>query len=107
MSIKVSGFDELQKDLERMAKAAKKLHGTHQVPFNELFTHSFMTKYTKYQTFDELLDDSGFVVETNDDFAAIPDDLFDAHISKNTTFNSWNDMMEQATSDYIAKKLGF
>ena len=107
MHFDVSGLDKLEKRLKEMERAAKKLHGTHNVPFSELFTTGFMRKYTHYNSFDELLDGGGFVVNNSDDFDAIPDDVFDKHISANTRFNTWQDMMEKAATEYALRKLGF
>lgn len=107
VGIKLSGFDELEKKLKHMERAARKLNGTHQVPLTELFTPSFMRKHTPYSSFDELLDDGGFVVNSSEDFEAIPDEALDKHISNNTNFDSWKGMSEKAASEYALKKLGF
>lgn len=104
---KIEGIDELQKQLQQMERAVKELDGTHEVSFSELFTLAFMQKYTQYSTFDELLEAGGFHVETQEDFEAIPDALFDAHIASVTKFNTWEEMLGQATEDYISKKMGF
>ena len=100
MEIKVNGLDGLSKKLKQMEQAAKELDGTHQIPVSELFTNSFMTEYTSFNSFDELLDAGGFVVNTSADFKAIPDDVFDQHIAMHTQFNSWQDMMTQAGKEY-------
>ena len=107
MGIKIDGLDDLSKKLKQMEKAAKELDGTHQIPMIELFTNSFMSKYTSFHSFDELLESGGFVVNTQADFEAIPDEIFDQHIAKYTKFSSWQDMMTQAGKEYALKKLGF
>ncbi len=104
---KFDGFDDLQKELERMQKAAEELDGDHEVPFSELFTEPFMRKYTSFASFDDLLKAGGFHAETTEEFEAIPDELFDAHIAATTQFASWEDMLERATTDYVSRKLGF
>lgn len=105
--LKIDGLDDLQKELQRMQKAAKELDGHHEVPFSELFTATFMRKYTTFTTFDELLKAGGFQAETAEEFEAIPDEPFDRHIAATTKFASWEDMLEQATADYVSRKLGF
>lgn len=105
--MKVTGFDKLGKQLKKMQQAAQELQGTQNVPFDELFTPSFMQKYTDFSSFDELLEKGGFVVNSQEDFEKIPDDVFDEHISKNTKFSTWGDMLDNATENYVAKKLGF
>lgn len=107
MSVKINGLDELQKQLNHMKKAAKELDGTHEISFDKLFTFSFMRKYTNFTTIDELLASGGFQANTNEEFENIPEDELDEYIAKTTKFNCWQDMLEEATSQYVAKKLGF
>ena len=72
-SIKIKGLDKLEKQLKQMQKGAKELSRTKQVSFSELFTTSFMKKYTSFSSMDELLNAGGFKVESQEDFEAIPD----------------------------------
>lgn len=106
-SFKITGLDKLEKQLKQMEKGAKELSKTKNVSFDELFPASFMREYTSFSSMDELLDAGGFKVESQEDFEAIPDMKFDKHISANTKFKSWEDMIGEATSQYAAKKLGF
>lgn len=106
-SIKFHGFDDLQKELKRMQHAAEELDGVHNVPFSELFTPTFMRKYTTFASFAELLKAGGFQAETSEEFESIPDEPFDRHIANTTSFHSWEDMLNTATEEYISRKLGF
>lgn len=106
MKFEVKGLKEFQKKLNDMANETKKLNGS-RVSFDVLFNKAFMRKYTQFSTFDELLDAGGFVVNSQEDFEAIPDDEFDKHIKATTKFKSWQDMLNEASSQYVAKKLGF
>lgn len=106
MKFEIKGLKEFQKKLDNMAKEAKKLDGS-TVSFDVLFNKTFMRKYTSFTTFDELLDAGGFIVNSQEDFEAIPDDEFDKHIMSNTKFKSWEAMLNEASSLYAAKKLGF
>ena len=103
----MNGLDKLQKDLEKMEKAAKELHGDHSVSFSVLFNDSFMKKHTQFANVDELFENSEFEVKTNEDFAKIPDKEWDEYIKKVTTFENWEEMMSEATTTYALKKLGF
>ena len=49
----------------------------------------------------------GFKVESQEDFEAIPDTELDRHIAATTKFKNWKDMLNEATTQYAAKKLGF
>jgi hypothetical protein len=104
-SMEVHGFDQLDKQFKQMEKAANKLDGTNEVPFGDLFPISFMRKYTSFSSMDELLIAGGFKVECQEDFEAIPDDVFDCHIAKTTKFKTWEDMLNEATSRYISQEL--
>lgn len=103
----MNGLDKLQKDLKNMEKAAKELEGTQTVPFSVLFNDSFMLKYTKFNNLDELFENSAFEVETDEDFAKIPDLEWDNYIKEVTNFDNWEEMMSKAAEIYTLKKLGF
>lgn len=106
MGFKISGLDDLQKQLKKIEKAAKKLDGEHQVAFGDMFTKSFMLKYTEFSTFDEFLVAGNFIVNSPEDFEAIPDDEMDNHVVNTTKFSSWEEMLGSATEEYIANQLG-
>jgi len=104
MGFKTEGFDELKKKLDDMKKKAEKLNGEHSVPLDELLDSSFMRQHTSYTSFDELLQDGGYSVESQEDFESIPDDEFDRHVQKHTSFNDWQEMREAAAGDWLKKK---
>lgn len=105
-SFKISGLDKLEKQLKQMEKGAQELSKTTHVSFGELFTSSFMRKYTSFSSMDELLDAGGFNVNSKEDFENIPDKEFDEHIAATTRFKNWEDMLGEATTQYVAKRLG-
>lgn len=107
MSVKVSGFDKLEKELKRMERNAKELSKTTEVPFDELFTDSFMNKHTPYSSIDEFLTAGEFNAQTSEEFEKIPDKELDQFVSKVTSFNTWEEMLDEATSEYVLNKLGF
>lgn len=93
-----SGLDKLKDNME-------KLSGQSEVKLVDLFDSEFMTKCSSYSSFEELVDDSGFKVESAEDFAAIPDDEWDAFINKSTSYSSWEEMQKDAAASYAKKKL--
>lgn len=105
MSTNLDGFDKMMDSLKSLAQKAKELEGIHTVSFDKLFTESFMEKHTDYSSFDEFLKAGNFVVNSQEDFEAIPDDVFDQYISQATDFGSWEDMLSKATNDYLSSKL--
>lgn len=102
LQVKVSGLNELENQLKQMEKGSKELSQTTQLSFEELFPCSFMKKYTSFSSMEELVN-AGF---GDLDFESIPDDEFDSHISASTKFNSWDEMLGEAASQYAMRKLG-
>lgn len=66
-----------------------------------------MRKHTPFRSLDALLEAGGFHAADNDEFDTIPRNELDTHIAKVTTFNSWEDMLGEATEEYVMKQLGF
>ena len=106
MNIKMEGFAKLQKELDKMQKAAENLDNA-QIPIDDLLTNSFMKKYSNFSNFDEFLEAGNFVVNSQEDFEAIPENEMDSHVSKTTKFSSWDDMLGTAGEEYALKRLGF
>lgn len=105
--IQFSGLDDLEKELTEMAQRAEELDGTHEVPLNELLPRTFMQKHSRFSSFDQFLDESPFTVETSEDFDAIPNAEMDTYVSSVTDFDSWEDMLDEATQEYVSRKMGF
>lgn len=55
---------------------------------------------------DEMFAASGFDIESQADFEAISQDQLDAFTRERTLFGSWTEMMQKATEEWTAKKLG-
>lgn len=106
MTFKITGLKEFRKKLEDLERKADALHGKHEIPFTELFTASFMKRYTDYATMEALIEAGGFKVETTENFKAIPDGEWDEHVAKATRFTNWQEMMEQAGAEWAKRQLG-
>lgn len=107
MYFDVKELGKLQKQLKQMEQNALELDKTNFLSFSDLFTSSFMNKYTSFSSFEEFLEAGEFTVNSKEDFEAIPDSDMYSHVSKTTKFSSWEDMFSKATENYISKKLGF
>lgn len=66
------------------------------ISFADLLSPAFIAEYTDFETIQELFEQSGYTVENMEDFAAIPDEEWDAFIAKNTRFDSWKAMQIKA-----------
>ena len=104
--LKITGIDELRKKLDDLAKKVDSLDGQH-IPVSELLSPSFVSKHTSFSSADELFEASGFKVETQEDFAAIPDNKWDEYIRSVSNFENWQAMLDGAGKKWAAKKLGF
>lgn len=96
---------EFEKMLKQLEKNVQKLSGTHEVSFDELFTDSFMRKYTNFMTSSSFFEYCDIL--TDEDFAAKPDEDLDLHVSLETEFDSWEEMQTKAAEEYVTKGLGF
>ena len=101
----IRGLDEVQRKLEELARRAQELEGK-KIPMRELFSGTFMGKYTTFPTFDAFFVASGFDAKTEEDFWKIPADQWDAAVKKGTRFQTWGEMKAAATDDYVKRHLG-
>lgn len=92
-------------ELDKFTKKVEEMEGKREVSMNDFCTVDFLSRCSSFTSFDNMLEMSGFKVETQDDFAAIPDDKFDAFISENTSFDSWEEMLQSAANEYYAQQL--
>lgn len=104
---KIDGLDELQQKLDDLAKNAEALDGEHSVPVSELLTDSFIARHTSFASSDAMFEASGFKIETQEDFAAIPDVEWDAFIRSISSFDDWQGMLSAAGQEWAVRKLGF
>ncbi len=107
MGMKITGLDELQRKLQDLSRKAEAVGGEHSVPITELLTPTFLAGCTLFNSADELFEKSGFKVESQADFDAIPNDVWDEFIRGNTSFPSWKEMLQAAGANWAKEKLGF
>ena len=97
--MKITGLDELARNLEGIS-------GTQNVPIEELLTPEFVSSHTKFANIEEMFEASGFKIESQDDFASIPDEDWDKFIRTISAFSDWESMLGEAGSAWAVKKLG-
>ena len=93
-------------ELDKLKRKAKKLHGEQDIPYDVLFSTSFMKRYTPYSTKIELFEAGGFKFDSNEEFENLPEEKLDQHVSKSTNFNSWSEMLNKAGEHWLAKEIG-
>lgn len=100
-------MDERVRDaLEEMLQRVEDLKGQHRIPANEVFTPDFMQQNTSSEDLAEFLNTGGFEVGEEEGLeAAVSEDALDRHVRETTSFDSWEDMKEDAEKAWILGKL--
>ena len=93
MAVKITGYYKLPNEIEPQL-----------IEFDKVFNISFMRKYTNYKTFAKFLTGGKFNITCQKDFEELQEDLMDKHVSKNTQFKTWQEMLDFATDKYIISK---
>jgi hypothetical protein len=101
----MNGFDELRGDFERLARNAEQLQGSHSVLIFDLLTPAFMSANTRFASFEAMLAASPFTVESTEEFERISDNEWDAYVCANTTFTTWQEMLDEAVKQKIERDL--
>lgn len=99
----IKGLDKLQRQLDELQRKVEKASGTHEVPIEELLTPDFMLRFTNFSSAQEMFDASGLDFETQEDFDALPVDQLDAFIAANTQFNTWDELVAAAGTEYVQR----
>ncbi|MFC7188165.1 hypothetical protein [Halorubrum yunnanense] len=107
MEIEIDGIDEAIDTLEDMEEKAEEIDGDNDVPLNELFTNDFLQRYTEFASLEEFFEESPWVVESDDDIDAIPQEEMDEYVNEHTTFDDTDEMTGEAATEWAAKQLGF
>ena len=106
MEFRIEGLDGVLKKLSDLQKRAEELDGTHEIPPAELLNPEFLSSCSRFISFDDLLEASGFKVKSMEDFKAIPYDKWDEFIRENTSYESLKEMLQSASTEWARKKFG-
>lgn len=104
--VETNGIEEAQDALSDIADNAQELDGENEVGFGELFTDAFMRKYTEFGSIDKFFEESPWAVESEEDFAAIPEADLDDYVDEHTAFPSWEEMLGTAGEQWMVDQLG-
>jgi len=104
--MKIEGLDELSKKLDKLAKNAEGLDGSHTVSMTDILTPGFISEHTRFANADELFEASGFKCHSQEAFEAIPEAELDKFIQSESSFSSWQEMLGAAGREWAIGKLG-
>lgn len=103
--LKITGLDEAMRKLDELAKKAEAMNGQN-IPISDLLTPAFLSCHTPFSSADEMFEASGFKIETQEDFAAVPDDEWSAFIRSVSSFGDWQAMLDAAGKNWATQQLG-
>ena len=91
---------ELDKEFE---KSLVKISKPQKVRLNTLLNDSFISSNTSFKSFDELIDTLG--VSTEEELQSISDEKIDTIIQNHSSFDTWQDLLDAASSEYLISQL--
>ncbi len=101
-----NGFDDLSKKLNQLAENARALGDTKSASLTEILTPQFVATHTRFQTADEFFEASGFKIDSQADFEAIPIEKLDDFVRASSSFVSWRELLNAAGAAWAKKNLG-
>ncbi|MDW3976929.1 hypothetical protein AB6F13_01365 [Staphylococcus saprophyticus] len=106
MGSKITGFDKLYDDLDKLQKNAKSIDGTNDVDFKDLFSTKFMTNHTNTDDIYDFIEKSKLDIKNSDDFDKVQNsNEWNSYVKNSSDFNSWDEMQESALQNYISDNL--
>lgn len=97
MGFEIKGLKELQKKIETLAEPRS-------LPLADLLSPGFVSACSKYTSAQELFDASGVDIGTEEKLEHNRNKL-DEFLSKNTSYDSWSEMVSAAGVAYMKAKL--
>lgn len=76
-----------------------------EVSLGELFDRGFLEKNSEFETLNEFFKFHDILVTTLEDFEALKTEVLDEAVKLSTSFNSWDEMLQEAEEERIMKKL--
>jgi len=99
-------FEDAVHKLRDLQRKAEQLDGEQSVQLADLFHDEFMLRNTEFPSVELMLEASGYKIESNDDFANIPEGDWNEFIRSRTRFASWDEMKNAAAQEWVARALG-
>jgi hypothetical protein len=104
IKMQITGLNELQRTLKNISNRASTLGGTHKL--SDVLTPSFIQQHSRFKSVEELIEASGFAAKNTEEFVAVPSDQRDPFIRANTTYRSWDEMLQAGSQIWVKKKMG-
>ena len=73
------------------------------IPFSELLNDLFVQRCSKFYSFDDLVFSYNFKIKSKDAFLALPKADLDKYIFYFTSYNTWEEMFNDAVKAYLER----
>lgn len=102
--LEVSGLEEIIGKLGDLRRKIKALEAEGML-LAEFFPVDFLRKHTDFESLEDMLQASGFVVESPEDFKKIPEGEWDSFVKGHTQFSNWSEMLSAAGKEWVERNL--
>src|ERR1041384_6705385 len=90
-------------DVRRLARKIDEALSRDEVSFGELFTDEFMREHTWFPTFISMAAAVG--ARTSAELRAIPPTVWEDHVITKTSFDSWEEMQQEAFAAWLKRQV--
>ena len=91
--------------IEKVKARKQQNHEQVDISAPTILMDSFVDRHTKFSSAQQLIDESGFEIQSVEEFNAIPAEQWDSFIANSSEFDSWDDMLEAIVSEYSKRNL--
>jgi hypothetical protein len=98
------GFDDLSKQLKKLSKEIEKQSET-EASLEEILNNEFISRKTSYSSYLEFMEALPYDISQVENLQELDDQGLNDHIKSNTTFNTWNELINTATEEFMSEKL--
>ena len=89
--------------IRRIRQNVERLQGTTRMEVEVLLTADFMRKHTKFASMNEMF--ARISIGSREDFDAVSRDVLDAYVNANSHFTSWQELLNFAATERLAREL--
>lgn len=75
-----------------------------QIRIDDLFSSQFMQHNTAFESIESFFTNSPWDPDCEQDVASIPEATLDAYVARHSTFDSWQEMVQQAVLDLFSER---
>lgn len=81
------------------------MNGYNSISFSELFSYEFMSENTNFDSIQEFFQNADIQVNNQEEFQELNERILDDAVVRFSQFSSWDEMLHEAGTTYVHKKL--